>query len=78
MGSHLALKGGFHGYSRVALGSLEFLLSCDGDLRKRLLCFREVRPPLNLQWAPRDSSRISIGDRASSQVEVGNGLFLEV
>ena len=34
---HLSLRGDSRGFSRVAVGSMGFLLSCDGDLSDQLL-----------------------------------------
>ena len=38
---HLVLRGDSHGLSRVAAGNLEYLLSCDGDLRDPLMLPQE-------------------------------------
>ena len=67
----------------------EFALSCGGkrrvpldlrvDLGDRSCLLREVRSPLSLRGAPRDSLCIAAGmNRASSQVEAGTSGFLSI
>ena len=60
-------------------GSLGFLSSCMSTWRNRLCLLREVRYPLALRGAARDSSPITGGmNRASSQVEPGTSGFLSI
>ena len=75
-GPHLVLRGESRGFSRVAVGSLGFLLICDGDLRDLLMlpqrskvfssCEGHVGIPLELLPA----------NRAMSRVQLGNSVFL--
>ena len=63
----------------VVAGSLGFLSSCVSTWRNRLCLLREVRYPLALRGAARDSSPITGGmNRASSQVEPGTSGFLSI
>ena len=58
---HLALRGKFPGFSRVAAANFGFLSSYDGDLRDPLVGLRKVQSPGELRRASRDSSAVSAG-----------------
>ena len=47
-GPHLALRGEYRGFSRVASGRLGFLSSCDGDLRDLLALPQERQVPIRV------------------------------
>ena len=65
-------RGEFRELGGVLLGSLGVLSSCMSTWRTRLCLLREVRSPLSLQGAPRDSSYIPAWmNRTSSRVEAG-------
>ena len=69
--------GDFRGLCGVVVGSLAFLSSWVSIWGTCSCLLREVRSPLALQGAPRDSSRIAAGmNRASSGVEAGTSAFL--
>ena len=69
-GPNLALMGESPRFSQVASGRLEFLLSCDGDLRDLLMLPQEIQVPLGI---PLQSVQ---EHRASSQAEDGTSRFL--
>ena len=77
IGPAQAFRGEFRGLRRVVAGSLTFLSSCLSTWGTHSCLLREVKSPLALQWAPRDSSHIAAGmNWASCRVEVGNSGFL--
>ena len=72
-----AFRGEFHALHGVVAGNLGFLSSCMSTWGTCSCLLREVRSPLVLRGAPRDSSRITAGmNRASSRVEAGTSGFL--
>ena len=76
-GPHLAWRGEFRGFCGVVVGSSQLLSSCVGTWGAHSCFLREVRSPLELRGAPRDSSRVTAGmNRASSQVPEGASPFL--
>ena len=60
IGPHLQMRWGIQGSSRVVVGNLDFLSSCDGD------------PRIHLEW-PHLLVEVS---QASSLVEAGKSVFL--
>ena len=47
-GLHLALRGEYHGFSRVVAGYLGFLSYCDWDLREPLVLLQESQVSFEL------------------------------
>ena len=72
-------RGEFRGLRGVMAGSLGFLSSCLSTWGTRSCLLTEVRSPLGLRGAPRDSSPVAAGlNSASSRVEVGTSGFLSI
>ena len=74
-----ACLGEFHSLRGVVVGSLRYLLSCMSICGTQSCLLREVRSPLVLPGAPRDSSNITAGmNRASSRAEARTSVFLSI
>ena len=74
-----ACRGEFLGLPGVMAERLGFLLSSLSTRGSRSCFLREVRSPLALQGAPRDSLHIAAGmNRGSFRVEGGNSRFLSI
>ena len=74
-----ACLGEFRSLRGVVVGSLGYLWSCMSTCGTQSCLLREVRSPLALRGAPRDSSRISARmNGASYRVEAGTSVFLSI
>ena len=61
-GAHLALWRESRGFSRVRVGSLGFLLSCDGDLREPLVLAQGIQASFRVARGKSISSCIALGE----------------
>ena len=85
-GKHCSIKGPpqaclgeFHSLRGVVVGSLGYLLSCMSICGAQSCLLREVRSPLVLPGAPRDSSNITAGmNRALSRAEARTSVILSI
>ena len=74
-----AWRGEFRGWPGVVAESLGFLSSCVSNWGTHFHLLREVRSPLALPGAPRDSLHRAAGlNRASPRVEAGTSVFLSI
>ena len=75
----LSMQGRISYFAWICGGKLRVLIELCVDLGDHSCLLREVRSPLVLRGAPRDSLPINAGkNRVSSRVEAGTSVYLSI